>query len=84
MVDFMNEPIELEIKEANIVESDAEDWEIYERKWGQEISKKSSIRLIRQYEKIFHQKFNRVDRFLDLGCGGGLFIPEFSSAWLGG
>ena len=43
----MNEPIEREIKEANIVESDAVDWEIYERKYGQEISKKSSIRLIR-------------------------------------
>lgn len=71
----MNKPIKREIKEANIVESDAEDWEIYERIWGQEISKKSSIRLIRQCEKIFHRKFDRVDRLLDLGYGGGyLFL----------
>jgi ubiquinone/menaquinone biosynthesis C-methylase UbiE len=71
----MNGFIKREIKEANIAESDAENWEIYERRWGQEINKKSSISLIRQFEKIFHRKFDRVDRLLDLGCGGGyLFL----------
>jgi hypothetical protein len=69
----MKKSVEREIKQANIVESDAEDWEIYERKYGQEISKKSSIRLIRQCEKIFHRKFDKVDRSLDLGCGGVIY-----------
>ncbi len=65
----------IDVKSANIVESDAIDWEIYERIWGQKVSRKSSIHLVRQWEKDFHRRFNRGQRSLDLGCGGGyLFL----------
>lgn len=68
----------IDVKRANIVESDAMDWELYEEKWGQKVSRKSSIHLIRQCEKFFHRRFDRVHQSLDLGCGGGYSFLNFA------
>ncbi|GEM_PF-6612057 len=61
------------IKEANKIIFDRES-RFYSKRRRIKFDRKTSLKLMRDYENVMEDKFQPIDRFLDIGCGDGLIL----------